>query len=83
MGHGFSLYWFDFLINNLEKLIIDICSRKSNFVLMISDFNAKSWKWSINDTTTREEAQPETITSIYGMKKLQRQLKFCNDLLAV
>lgn len=50
---------------------------------MISDFNAKSWKWSINDTTTREEDQPESTTFIYGMKKLQRQLKFYNGLLDV
>ena len=33
---------FDYFINNLEKLIIDIYSRKVDFVLMIVDFNAKS-----------------------------------------
>ena len=32
---------FDPFINNLEKLIIDIYSRKADFVLIIGDFNAK------------------------------------------
>ena len=34
--------------------MIDICSRKADFVLMIYDFNAKSFNWSINYTTTSE-----------------------------
>ena len=36
--------------NNLKKLIIDIYSRKADFVLMIGDINAKWYNWSINDT---------------------------------
>ena len=47
---------FDSFINDFEKLIIDIYSRKADFVLMIGDFNAKSCNWSINDTTTPERA---------------------------
>ena len=61
---------FDSFINNFEKLIIDIYSRKADFVLMIGDFNAKSCNWSINDTTTPEGAQLDSITSLYGMKQL-------------
>ena len=45
---------FDSFSNNLEKLITDIYSRKADFVMMIGDFNAKSYNWSINDTTTPE-----------------------------
>ena len=56
--------------NNLENLIIDICSRKADFVLMIGDFNAKSSSWSTNNTTTPEGAQLDSITSLYGMKQL-------------
>ena len=37
---------------------------------MIGDFNAKSCNWSINDTTTPEGAQLDSITSLYGMKQL-------------
>ena len=62
-----ELYSF---INNLEKLIIDIYSRKADFVLIIGDFNAKSCNWSINDTTTPEGAQGDSITSLYGMEQL-------------
>ena len=36
----------------------------------MSYFNAKSGNWSINDTTTPEEAQVNSITSLYGMKQL-------------
>ena len=50
--------------------MIDIYSRKADFVLMIGDFNAKSCNWSINDTTTPEGAQLDSITSLYGMKQL-------------
>ena len=35
---------FGSFINNLEKFIANIYSRKANFVLMIGDFHAKSYK---------------------------------------
>ena len=37
---------------------------------MIGDFHAKSYKWSINDTTTPEGDQLESITSLYRMKQI-------------
>ena len=37
---------------------------------MIGDFDAKSYNWSINDTKTPEGAHLDSITSLYGMKKL-------------
>ena len=61
---------FDSIINDLEKLIIDTYSRKADFVLMIGDFNAQSCNWSINDTTTPEGVQLDSITFLYGMKQL-------------
>ena len=39
---------FESFINSFEELIIDIYSRKADFVLMIDDFNDKSCNWSIN-----------------------------------
>ena len=54
----------------LTTFINYFISRKADFVLMIGDFNAKSCNWSINDTTTREGAQLDSITSLYGMKQL-------------
>ena len=56
------------LINNLDKLLSEIYSRKADFVLMIGDFNAKSCNWSINDTTTPEEALLDSVTSLNEMK---------------
>ena len=61
---------FGSFINNLQKLIANIYSRKADFVLMIGDFHAKSYKWSINDTTTPEGDQLESITSLYRMKQI-------------
>ena len=61
---------FDSFINDFEKLIVDIYSRKADFVLTIGDFNAKSCNWSINDTTTPEGVRLDSITSLYGMKQL-------------
>ena len=79
---------FDSFINNLEKLIIDIYSRKADFVLMIGDFNVKFCIWSINDTTTPEGTQIDAITSLYGMKQLisepahiLQQYSSCIDLI--
>ena len=79
---------FDSFINNFEKLMIDIHSRKADFVLMIGDFNAKSCNLSINDTTTPEGAQLDSITPLYGMKELiselshiLQQTSICIDLI--
>ena len=36
---------FDSSNNNLEKPVINIYSRKADFVLMIGDFNVKSCHW--------------------------------------
>ena len=60
----------DSFINNFEKLIINIYSRKADFVLLIGGFNAKSYNWSINNTKTSEGAQLGSISSLYGMKQL-------------
>ena len=61
---------YDSFINNFEKLIINIYSRKADFVLLIGGFNAKSYNWSINNTKTSEGAQLGSISSLYGMKQL-------------
>ena len=61
---------FDSFINNFEKLIIDIYSWKSDFVLMIGDFNAKFCKWSINHITSPEGTQLDSITSLMEWNNL-------------
>ena len=75
-GYVVSLYWspsqtpdeFDSFINDFEKCLIDIYNWKAD--LVIGDFNAKCCNWSINYTTTPEEAQLDSITSSFGMKQL-------------
>ena len=37
---------------------------------MIGGFDAKSCKWSINDTKTPDGTQLDSVTYLYGMKKL-------------
>ena len=57
-GYIIILYWspsqtsveFDYFVSNLEKLLINITSFDSHFVILLGDFNAKSISWSVNDT---------------------------------
>ena len=56
--------------------------------MVIGDFNAKCCNWSINYTTTPEEAQLDSITSSFGMKQLisepthiLQQSSSCTDLI--
>ena len=63
---------FDSFIINFEKLAIDISSRDTHFLQMTSDFNAKSTKWFINDSTKSEGAQLDFLmTKTYLGKLLQ------------
>ena len=58
---------FQSFISNLEKLLININSFDPHFVILLSDFNAKSKSWSINDTATEEGTILENLTSLFGM----------------
>ena len=46
---------------------------------MNGDFNAKPWYWSINDTTTPEGAQPDSITSFYGMDVIESNKQLISE----
>ena len=39
-------------------------------MLLLGDFNAKSKTWFINDQSSNEGTQLESLTSLYGMKQL-------------
>ena len=39
-------------------------------MVLLSDFNAKSKSWSINDTTTEEGKILEKVTSLFGLNQL-------------
>ena len=61
---------FDSFFTNLEKIVVDISRSNPHFLLLISDFNAKSSNRSPNDTTTAEGAQLDYFTSLCGMKQV-------------
>ena len=61
---------FNSFTTNLEKIVVNISSANSHFILMIGDFNAKSSNWPSNDTTTAEGAQLDYLISLYGMKQV-------------
>ena len=61
---------FELFLTNLENLLVDITSRNPHFMLLLGDFNAKSKTWSINDQSSREGTQLESLTSLYEMKQL-------------
>ena len=56
---------FELFLTNLENLLVDITSRNPHFMLLLGDFNAKSKTWSINDQSSREGTQLESLTSLY------------------
>ena len=61
---------FELLLTNLENLLADITSRNPHFMLLLNDFNAKSKTWFINDQSSSEVTQLESLTLPYGMNKL-------------
>ena len=61
---------FELFLTNLENLLADITSRNPHFMLFFGDFNAKSKTWFINDQSSSEGTQLESLTLLYGMKQL-------------
>ena len=61
---------FKFALTNLENLLIDITSRNPHLMLLLGGFNAKSKTWFINDQSSSEGTQLESLTSLYRMKQL-------------
>ena len=53
-----------------KKLIPDISSGHSDFVLLILDFNAKYRNWSNHKITTTEGAQLDSLLISFSMKQL-------------
>ena len=58
---------FELFLSNLENLLADITSRNPHFLLLLGNFNAKSETWFINDKSSNEGTQLESLTSLYGM----------------
>ena len=61
---------FELFLTNLENILADITNRNHHFMLLLGDFNAKSKTWFINNQSSREGTQLESLTSLYGMKQL-------------
>ena len=61
---------FDLFMLNLEKLLVDRSNRKTHFVLITSDFNAKSRNWSTNDTTTAEGGHLNSLVTLQYLNQL-------------
>ena len=61
---------FELFFTNLENLLADKTNRNLHFMLLLGDFSAKSKSWFINDESSREGTQLESLTSLYRMKQL-------------
>ena len=61
---------FELFLTNLENLLVDITNRNPHFMLLLGEFNAKSKTWFINDQSSREGTQLESLTFLNGMKQL-------------
>ena len=55
---------FDFFIIDLEKPAVDIPSLNPNFVLMTIDVHNKPRNWSIDNPTTSEGAQLDSLMDL-------------------
>ena len=64
---------FDLFLLNLEKVIVDISSRNTHFLLITGDFNGKSRNWSTNDTTAGEGAHLDSLITLYGLNQLIKE----------
>ena len=53
-----------------EKLLINIKTCDPHFVILLGDSNAKSKFWSVDDTTSGEDAILENLTVLHRMKQL-------------
>ena len=57
-------------LENFEKLLYQMQQFRSSFVVIISDFNAKSKSWWNEDITSSEGSQIGSLTTIYGLQQL-------------
>ena len=55
---------FELFLTNLGNLLADITSRNPHFMLLLGDFNLKSKTWFINDQSSSEETQLESLRYI-------------------
>ena len=62
------------LIFNLKELIVDKSSRNPHLALITGDFNANSTNWSVDDPTTSEGAQFDSLISMCRLKQLIGEL---------
>ena len=67
---------FEAFFANLEKIIFDIASDHSDFVLSISDSNAKSRNWSNDHITTAEGEPVDSLIVSLSVKQLIVQPKY-------
>ena len=61
---------FEFFLTYLENLLAIITSRNLHFMLLSGDFNGKPKTGFINDQSSSEGTQLESLTLLHGMKQL-------------
>ena len=59
---------------DLKKLVADRSNRNPYFVLITGDFNTKSTNWFINETTTCDEPELDSLMTLYGLRQLITEL---------
>ena len=62
----------NFLIN-FEKLLQDMNSFKSDFSIILGDFNARSKSWWKDDINTIEGTKIDSVATSYGLQQLISQ----------
>ena len=65
-----SHYDFETFLKEFDKLLTNITKKRSDFVLVNGDFNAKSTTWWSGDTNTVEGTNIEALTSNHGFEQV-------------
>ena len=61
---------FQNFLNEFEKLLSSIAEKKSDFTVIVGDFNARSTTWWSGDITTTEGTNIKALTSHHGFEQI-------------
>ena len=57
-------------MKEFEKLLSSVTKKKSDFTLIVGDFNARSTTWWSGDITTTEGTNIEALSSYHGLEQV-------------
>ena len=65
-----STYEFESFLSGLEDLLSNIICSKSQFTIILGEFNSRSPEWWFEDIVTLHGTQIDSLTTTHGSKEL-------------